>query len=52
MVDYGVKHPEVGEEFARFLNERNAAAEGKSSGEPIPLSRVREDRTVRADPAD
>ena len=48
MVDYGVKHPEVGEEFARFLNERQAAGEGKP-GEPIPLSRAREDRTVRAD---
>jgi UTP--glucose-1-phosphate uridylyltransferase len=24
MVDYGVKHPEVGEAFARFLAERKA----------------------------
>jgi UTP--glucose-1-phosphate uridylyltransferase len=52
MVDYGVKHPEVGEDFARFLNERKDAAEGKSGNEPIPLSRVREDRTVRIDPAE
>ena len=51
-VDYGVKHPEVGDEFARFLNERKAAAEGKSGGEPIALSRAREDRAVRADPAE
>jgi UTP--glucose-1-phosphate uridylyltransferase len=49
MVDYGVKHPEVGEEFARFLNERKAASEAKGGSEPIPLARVREDRTVRAD---
>jgi hypothetical protein len=47
-----VKHPEVGEEFSRFLQERKSAAEGKSGAEPIPLSRVREDRTVRADPAE
>ncbi len=51
MVDYGVKHPEIGEEFSRFLHERKSA-EGKSGAEPIPLSRVREDRTVRADPAE
>ena len=49
MVDYGVKHPEVGEEFARFLSERKPASEAKGGGEPIPLARVREDRTVRAD---
>jgi UTP--glucose-1-phosphate uridylyltransferase len=49
MVDYGVKHPEVGEEFSRFLRERKATGEGKPAGEPIPLSRAREDRTVRAD---
>ena len=52
MVDYGVKHPEVGEDFARFLNERKAATETRAENEPIPLSRVREDRTARADPAE
>jgi UTP--glucose-1-phosphate uridylyltransferase len=49
MVDYGVKHAEVGEEFARFLNERKASAETKPGGETVPLSRVREERAVRAD---
>jgi UTP--glucose-1-phosphate uridylyltransferase len=49
MVDYGVKHPEVGEEFSRFLRERKATGDAKPAGEPISLSRAREDRTVRAD---
>ncbi len=40
-VDYGVKHPEVGEDFARFLGER------KPAGEPSPLGRSRDDRLVR-----
>jgi len=41
MVDYGVKHPEVGAEFARFLGER------KPPDEPAALPRGREDRLVR-----
>ena len=44
MVDYGVKHPEVGEDFARFLSERKPAAEG----EVLPL-RGRDTRPVRQD---
>jgi len=52
MVDYGVKHPEVGEEFERFLRERQRGGEAKPAGEAIPLSRVREERTARADPAE
>jgi UTP--glucose-1-phosphate uridylyltransferase len=44
MVDYGVKHPEVGEDFARFLSERKPGGEG----EVLPL-RGRETRPVRQD---
>ena len=40
MVDYGVKHPEVGAEFARFLSER------KPPAEPATSARSREDRLV------
>ncbi|HUH91632.1 MAG TPA: UTP--glucose-1-phosphate uridylyltransferase GalU [Casimicrobiaceae bacterium] len=42
-VDYGVKHPEVGAEFARFLSER------KPPAEPAAVPRNREDRLVRED---
>jgi UTP--glucose-1-phosphate uridylyltransferase len=45
MVDYGVKHPEVGEEFARFLSDRKPAGEG----EVLPLPRSRENRPLRQD---
>jgi UTP--glucose-1-phosphate uridylyltransferase len=42
-VDYGVKHPEVGADFARFLSERERPPE------PAPAPRGREDRLVRHD---
>ena len=42
-VDYGVKHPEVGAEFARFLSER------ERSGEPASRPGAREDRLVHHD---
>ena len=43
MVDYGVKHPEVGAEFARFLSERKAPAE------PTSGPRARDERLARQD---
>jgi UTP--glucose-1-phosphate uridylyltransferase len=42
-VDYGVKHPEVGAEFARFLGERG------SPGEARRAAHGREERLVRQD---
>ena len=45
MVDYGVKHPEVGEDFARFLSERKPAGEG----EVLPLRSRDAARPVRQD---